>query len=303
MDARRPTSKQVAALAGMSQTAVSFVLNGRDGGNVSGDARRRILAAADELGYRPDRIARSMRSNTTTTLGLMTDRIATSPFAGAIVRGAMDRAWTDEHMLLVIDTASGDGDSPTDVAARRRAAVNELIDRRVDGIIYATMGLTDVEPLQDLRETPVVQVNCLSDDPRQIAIVPNDALGGEVAARALIDAGHREIAVITGPPDHPATVQRLIGTRRAFATHDIPLESNRLIYAGGEIDHGLAGARTLLASPGPPTAVICFNDRVALGVLLAASQLGVRIPQDLSVIGYDDQEHLAALTDPALSTV
>ncbi len=299
---QRTTARDVAALAGVSQTAVSLVVNGNDVGNIAAATRERILRAADELGYRPDRIARSMRGKATATLGVITDQIATSPFAGAIIRGAMDRAWQDQHMLMVIDTGIGDAEPP-DRGEREAAAVAELIDRRVDGILYATMGLRRVTPLVGLRDTPSVFVNCLADGAETLTIVPDDEAGGAAAVRALLSAGHRDIALFLGPEDHPATAARLLGARAELAAAGLQVPDDRLYFVGSDIDEGIAIADRVIGGPRPPTGVMCFNDRVALGVILAAGRLGVRVPEDLSVVGYDDQEHLAAVIRPALTTV
>jgi LacI family transcriptional regulator len=192
---QRPTSRDVARLAGVSHTAVSFVFNGRAEGNLSPATQERIRQAAVQLGYRPDPVARGLRRRRTAVIGLVTDEIASSPFAGRLLRGAMETAWDNEHLVLTVDS----GGDP----AKEDAAVAELLDRRVDGIIYAAFSLRRVRVPEGLHRTHSVLANCVPEDDSLPAVIPAERAGGRTAARLLLDEGHRRIAHIGGPTTSP----------------------------------------------------------------------------------------------------
>ncbi|MBD0418533.1 LacI family DNA-binding transcriptional regulator [Streptomyces sp. TRM S81-3] len=293
----RPTSRDVARLAGVSHTAVSFVFNGRAEGNLSPATQERIRQAAEQLGYRPDPVARGLRRRRTAVIGLVTDEIASSPFAGRLLRGAMETAWGSGHLVLTVDS----GGDP----AKEDAAVAELLDRRVDGIVYAAMSLRRVRVPEGLHRTHAVLANCLPEDGSLPAVVPAERAGGRTAARLLLDAGHRRVAVVGGLDDI-ASAERLRGFRDALRAEGVTVPREWVVRTGGEISGGHEGALRLLGS-GPaerrPTGVFCYNDRVAAGVLHAATRLGIAVPEELSVVGYDDQEHMAAFLAPPLTTI
>ncbi|GLW48897.1 alanine racemase, partial [Streptomyces sp. NBRC 14336] len=295
--AARPTSRDVARLAGVSHTAVSFVFNGRAEGNLSPATQERIRQAAVQLGYRPDPVARGLRRRRTAVIGLVTDEIASSPFAGRLLRGAMETAWADDHLVLTVDS----GGDP----AKEDAAVAELLDRRVDGIIYAAMSLRRVRVPEGLHRTHSVLANCLPEDDSLPAVIPAERAGGRTAARLLLDQGHRRIAHIGGSDDI-ASVERLRGFRDTLRAEGITVPRPWVVRTGGEISSGYEGALRLLENvPADerPTGVFAYNDRVAAGILHAATRLGLTVPADLSVVGYDDQEHMAAHLAPPLTTV
>ncbi|MGY6026807.1 LacI family DNA-binding transcriptional regulator [Streptomyces spinosirectus] len=293
----RPTSRDVARLAGVSHTAVSFVFNGRAEGNLSPATQERIRQAAAQLGYRPDPVARGLRRRRTAVIGLVTDEIASTPFAGRLLRGAMETAWDNDHLVLTVDS----GGDP----AKEDAAVAELLDRRVDGIIYAAMSLRRVRVPKGLHRTHSVLANCLPEDDSLPAVIPAERAGGRTAARLLLEEGHRRVAVIGGQDDI-ASAERLRGFRDALRAEGITVPKDWVVRTGGEISGGYEGATRILEdTPADrrPTGVFCYNDRVAAGVLHAATRLGVQVPGDLSVVGYDDQEHMAAFLTPPLTTV
>ncbi|MER7922618.1 LacI family DNA-binding transcriptional regulator [Streptomyces sp. NPDC096057] len=293
----RPTSRDVARIAGVSHTAVSFVFNGRAEGNLSPATQERIRQAAAQLGYRPDPVARGLRRRRTAVIGLVTDEIASSPFAGRLLRGAMETAWDSDHLVLTVDS----GGDP----AKEDAAVAELLDRRVDGIIYAAMSLRRVRVPEGLHRTHSVLANCLPDDDSLPAVVPAERAGGRTAARLLLGAGHRRLAVIGGLDDI-ASVERTRGFRDALRAEGVTVPAEWIVRGGGEISTGYAGALRLfdgIERGRRPTGVLCYNDRVAAGVLHAATRLGIDVPADLSVVGYDNQEHMAAFLTPPLTSV
>lgn len=293
MTGRPATSADVARLAGVSRTAVSLVLNGHGGRNVSAAGRRRVLDAAEQLGYRPNRLARSLQAQQTSTLGLLTDQIATSPFAGQVLRGALNLAWQRDYLLLVTDS---EGE-----ATREAAMLQELLDRRCDGLLYAAMSLIEVDPPEAFESLPALLVNCYTAADRIPAVVPDEVTGGRRATQILLDAGHRAITMLAGTEERVAADLRLAGHRQVLA--EAGISEGPILRTGWSIDRGYADALAVLDTPERPTGIVCANDRVAAGVLLAAAHLGIDVPGELSVVGYDDQEEMAADLHPALTTV
>lgn len=170
---KRVKAADVARLAGVSRTAVSFVLNGRAEGNIAPATAERVRAAAAELGYTPDRVAQSLRLQRTHVIGLVTDSIASSPFAGRILAGAVDRAAESGYVLVLADSQSRPD--------REQQAVEEFARRRIDGLLYASMRLR--EPTQLPATTlPMVLANCLDPAGAHPAVVPDNESGGRDAA-------------------------------------------------------------------------------------------------------------------------
>lgn len=296
---RRATSADVARKAGVSRSAVSFVLNGRADGNIAKDKQALILAAARELNYTPNAVARSLQSQRTHTIGVVTDAIASSPYAGKLLKGATDAALARGYLLLVIDTHQD--------ASREAAAFTALRDRQVDALMFAAMSLRSYDPPAQLATGPAVLANSFDPSGGLRGVVPDEVGGGRSAANVLIGAGHRNIAYLSGTAELVATERRLEGFHAAVAAAGLPPAT--VMAVGWEINEGFDAAMRLLRAPGGgvrtdrPTGIACANDRVALGAILACGQLGLRVPEDLSVVGYDDDEPLAATCVPGLTTV
>ncbi|MET7519278.1 LacI family DNA-binding transcriptional regulator [Streptomyces sp. NPDC005480] len=290
-----PTARDVAERAGVSRAAVSFVFSGRAQGNLSARTQQRIKEAADALGYRPDEVARSLRGRRTGVIGMLSDAIATSPFAGRLVLGAMEAARSRGHQILLMESR---GDAPAEAEA-----IAELRARRVDGFVYAAMELSTADVPASLDPARTVLANCLPRTAdRYAAVLTDERAGGRSAVEALLTAGHRDIALVGGPAGNIAADERAQGFADGMRAAGLAVRDKWLLRAGWQIDEGYTAAMRVLET-GPPTAVVCANDRVAAGVLLAAARLGISVPQDLSVVGYDDQDQLAAHLVPALTTV
>ncbi|HWK27417.1 MAG TPA: LacI family DNA-binding transcriptional regulator [Solirubrobacter sp.] len=291
----RPTLADVASLAGVARSTASMVINGVEHARVAEDTRARVLAAVDQLGYRPNAAARGLRTQRTHLFGFVGDEIAASAYAGETITGAQDVAWAADHLLLIANT----GRDP-DV---QRAAIDAMLDRQVDGLIIAAMSAreVDVEPLR-LLSVPCVLLNCFGTQPLFPEIVPDDERGGFDAATLLLDAGHTRIAFINGSADKHAANARERGFLAAHAqrglTHDPVLRAHGNWWPDGGYEH----TQRLLALPDPPTAIFCANDRMAVGAYEALKELGLDVPGDVSVLGYDDME-LAQHLRPALSTM
>lgn len=291
---RHVTMGDVADRVGVSRTTVSFVLSDRPGANIPAETRRRVLEAVRELGYRPNAAAKSLASQRTHLIGLVTE-IATAPFAGAIIKGAQEQAWKDGKLLLIVS------------AERDRriedAAVETMLERRVEGILYATTWHRAVTPPAGAGEVPTVLVNCFDVEGRYPSIVPDEAQGGYDATRRLIDAGHRRIAFIALDPEIPATVGRRGGYERALLEAGIEPDETLVVPGYADAEGGYARAHELLALPEPPTGIFCGNDRMAMGAYDAVKERGLRIGHDVGLVGFDNQEIIAGYLRPGLTTV
>jgi LacI family transcriptional regulator len=290
--ARKATSQDVAALAGVSRSAVSLVLNGRGAGNIAADKQAAILLAARQLNYSPNSVALSLRNQRTHTIGVVTDAIATTAFAGKLLQGAADAAAKEGYLLLVIDTHY-DHD-------RELEAYQTLHNRQVDAFLFAAMSLRPYHAPEWMASTPSALANCFDVQDTVDSFIPDEVSGGRHAAQALIDAGHRDIVMLTGTHDVMAAEQRETGFRQAMAAAGLTPEP---VTAGWAMDKGYAAASQLLDRRDRPTAIACANDRLAVGVALAAARAGVSVPGDLSIVGYDDDENVAPCLTPPLTTV
>lgn len=289
---RRVTAADVAARAGASRSAVSLVLNGRADGNVALALQERISEAVKELGYVPQGVGQSLRSRSTRTVGVITDEIVTSPFAGGIISGAAEVARDGGFMVMVADT-EGEQDRVRDMSEVFSA-------RSVDALILATGGLVHVDPPEAFLSMPHVLANCLDPRGRAPSVIADEAGGSAQAVEHLIDRGHRDIVLLEGTEDSPASPRRLGGFTAALQGTGVSYEA---LPCGWEIDDGYRAAGNLFDRDGTTTAVLASNDRTAVGVLLAAAHRGIRVPEDLSIIGVDDQPHVAARVVPSLTTV
>jgi LacI family transcriptional regulator len=295
----RPTAADVGRLAGVSPTTVSFVLNDRQDQAISAATRERVLAAVRELGYRPNRAAQGLRTKRTATIGYITDEAAGDPFAGGAIAGAHDFARRHRSMLLVVHTNRD--------PRIRRSAIEDLLDRQVDAVLFAVVGTRRVTLPEIIVKLPAVLVNCFTVQSSLVSllpvVLPDEEAGGYAATRVLLEAGHREIALVLGKAGSWATRMRLRGIRRALL--EAGLDPTRIPLRNGNFraDSGYQLTRDLLAAGPAPTALLCGNDRMAYGAYLALGEAGLRIPDDVSVMGYDDQADLAADLHPALSTI
>lgn len=297
---RKATALDVAKRAGVSRSAVSLVLNGRGDGNVAKESQDRIRAAAVELNYSPNAIALSLRNQRSRVIGILSDEVVVSPFDGNIIGGADDVARSRGFVTVVMDTERD--------TARDASAIETLLDRQVDGLMYVTVGLKPIEVPQGMLRVPSVLANCYDDhpEPQLQHVIPDEVSGGREATDHLLRLGHRDIALLAGSEDSPAAPLRAQGYRDAHAAAGLKASEDRIFMAGWDIDAGFHGAMKLLDDVSPanrPTAIMCANDRLAIGVALAAARLGLRVPEDLSIMGYDDETRIADTMVPALTTM
>jgi LacI family transcriptional regulator len=301
--ARRIGIKDVAAAAGVSVTTVSHILNGVEGKRASVETRQRVMRIAEELGYAPNGLARGLRLQRSQSIGFISDEVATSPNAGRIILGAQEAAAEQGVLLLLVNTGGDD--------ELERRGIETLLQRQVDGVLYAAMYHRVVQVPKNLRSTPSVLVDARSDDLTVPSVVPDEVQGGYTAVRHLIDHGHRRIGLMVLGEDIPARHGRTDGYRTALAEVGVPFDPALVVAESteilgtvwGDVAAGYRAARRLLTSEQRPTALFCFNDRMAAGAYRAAAELGLSIPDDLSVVGFDNQELVSEAIYPALSTV
>lgn len=301
--ARRSTAQDVANLAGVSRSAVSLVLNGRAKGFVSKETQRRIEEAASTLGYSPNLIARSLRDQRSRVIGIVSNQAVTSPFDGEIIAGAQAVARDHGFMIFASDTEyDEDGGSGT---------IQSLLDRSVEGLVYLTVGLHETSVLESMLSCPAALANCYPDagSPegahRLSAFIPDELAGGRTAAEHLIALGHHRIALLRGEADSPASWLREQGFREAMTAAGLPVREQWVIQGGFQVAAGYQAAAAVLdaAAQDRPTAILAGNDRAAIGAVLAAAHLGLEVPRDLSIVGYDNERLLAESMIPALTTI
>ena len=293
MSRRRVGIKDVAAEAGVSVTTVSHILNDVDFLRASEETRQRVKEAAARLGYGPNRMARGLRMQRSEMVGLLSEEIATTPHAGRIILGAQNAARRHGLTLVIINTERDD------VAASTTA----LLRQQVDGVLYATMYHREITPPAELDGTPTVVIDSTDTTGKHPAVAPDERGGARAAMQELLEHGHRRIGFLNNIDDVPATRERLAGYREALAEAGIDFKPSYVHSVISESNGGYEAARAVLAAPDRPTALFCYNDRMAMGAYRAAAELKLNIPTDLSIVGFDNQEIIADGLFPALTTV
>lgn len=291
--------QDIARVAGCSQSTVSFVLNANTSVKISEPTRKRVLSVAKELGYQPASLPGLKRNTSRSegTIAFVIDKISTSPEGIVMLDGVRQVARTTDSLVLVAETDNDPMLEPR--------TLEMFIEMGVRAIIYACIFTRHVEIPNALRETtiPVVLLNCYSSDGELPAVVPGEIAGGHRATNALLDAGHRRIATITGEIFMEAARDRLQGYRNALATADIPFAPELVVEGDWSPSAGYRGTYELMEREDPPTAIFCQNDRMAIGCYEALKEMGLRIPEDISVVGYDDEEIARHLSPPLTSLI
>jgi LacI family transcriptional regulator len=294
MASRKPTQADVAKLAGVSQTTVSHVLNNNTLVSLPLETRQRVMNAIEQLGYAPDRNAQSLRTGKTYTIaGIIPD--ITNPFYPTFERGIQDIAEGENYDLIMYNT---DG-----MAEKERKALHSLQQGRVDGVIAVLFHLRvmDLMPLLE-NNIPVVRLEARR---KNVGGLPLDNLyvdnvaAARTAVNYLIERGHRRIGMIAGQQQGPGNM-RLMGYQEALEQHSIPCDEALIQYGAFNEVGGYEGMRALLDMR--PTAVFAANDVIATGALMALREAGMRVPDDMAVMGFDDIP-MAKLLNPALTTI
>ncbi|TCT33052.1 LacI family DNA-binding transcriptional regulator [Martelella mediterranea] len=290
--------KDVARVAGVSNKTVSRVVNREP--NVNPDTFEKVEKAIADLGYVPNMAARLIRSNRSRIIGIITDFVSTTPYSGDIVRGVQDWANANGKTFLLSNT-NGEREREHDIWRTFQS-------HRIDGVLYVSMYHRLIDPAPGDVDIPTVQVNCRPESGRIAdVIVPDDEQGSRDLTRYLIGRGHRKLAYIRLNP-------RLIGAElryRAFmetareagiAEEDLQVRFGMDGEIGQEKNYVFDVALEVLSLPQRPSAIICGNDEMALQVYLAALSIGLRIPEDVSIVGFDDFQTVSLALKPELTT-
>ena len=286
------TIRDVAAHAGVSTTTVSHVVNGTR--RVDAGTAARVKAAIDELGYRPNALARSMRRGRTHTVGIVLPDIS-NPFFGDLARSLEDHMYEAGYSAIICNS-DGDG-------GKESAYLDVLLSKKVDGLLLVAASQPS-EHLRQLLETgpPTVVVDReLGDLPVSQVLVDNHH-GGYLAGRHLLELGHRDIAVIAGPSATGTSARRLEGFRHAIDEAGLRISQKRIFRGDFRAASGRAAMEGWLRSRSAPTAVFAENDLMAVGALSAAHAADIAVPDEVSVVGFDGIAFGADVTPP-LTTV
>ncbi|MGO4095044.1 substrate-binding domain-containing protein [Vibrio cholerae] len=287
------TMKDIARLAGVSTSTVSHVIN--KSRFVSDEIAERVNNAAQQLNYAPSALARSLKMNRTKTIGMLVTT-STNPFFGEVVKGVERSCYHQGYNLILCNT---EGDNQ-----RMKASINTLLQKRVDGLLLMCSTL-EGERLDVFDRYPDIPIVVMDWGPILFAsdkIQDNSLQGGYMAAKHLIECGHKEIGCITGPLIRHQAQMRYEGYKRALAEAGIAINPDWIVESDFECEGGYQAFEKLYQRGKLPSALFISNDMMAMGVIQAASQRGLRVPDDLSLIGYDDV-HIAKFMTPALTTI
>lgn len=299
---RRPTLADVARRAGVSPTAASFVLTGRhEEMRISASAVERVIQAAQATGYRPNIVSRSLRTGTSHTIGFISDIVAITPFAGNLIKGALEAARDRGYLLLIAET-EGDADLEEQL-------IETMIDRQVDGIVLAAMYTRKLTIPKTLRGHKTLLLNAVPTRPAPvISVVPDELEAGRTAARTILEAGHRDRIYLIGAGPRPgrpagsvAAIERLQGIKETLASAGVRA-AGAIACDDWQPELGYDAVHRLLERGARPAALICFNDRLAVGAYKALTEHGLSVPGDVAVMSFDD-DPIASWVDPQLTTI
>ena len=285
------TIKDIAKILNVSHTTVSRALN--DSPLISPQTKERVLAIARQLNYTPNFSAKSLVQNRSYNVGLFFSTFApsTSPhFLRETIRGA--KSGIDPHFNLVIDAIEGYPD------------FQSIDHRRFDGMIVMSQCDSDrlfIEYALN-NHMPIVLLNRIIEGARLPTVLSDDRIGAYQAVSYLIDHGHRDVALIEGHPGFYSTQERKIGYLNALSDHHLISKPEYRAKADYTMESGYRATHRLLSLSTPPSAIFCSNDEMAMGALRALAERGLAVPQDVSLLGFDDSG-VGAFTNPALTTV
>lgn len=294
---RRITLADVARRAGLSASTVSFVLNDRPGSRIPQETAERVRAAARELGYTPDHQARGLKTGRSATLGFISDEVTVTRYASGMIPGILDTAEARHHGVLMTETGHRE--------SRVRDAVADLRSRRIDGLVVGLMQAREIgnDLASRVDGLPTVMLNGVSSG--LPAVLPDEYTAGRRTVEYLLQRGHRSVAVV-GRSDEHADPRMSVTVKERFRGMDDAMREAGLEFevevpgADWEPEKGYLAAPTVLDVPSV-TAVVAGNDRVAIGLYQGFQEAGTSIPEDMSVISFDD-EPLASYMRPGLTT-
>lgn len=285
---RTVTIQDVAKTAGVSVSTVSRVLNGKV--DVASETQERILSVIDELGFTTNIAARSMRSQRKNLIGLIMPDIA-YPFAFEVMKGVNQVITETEFDLMVYTTGNV---RKTGTASHEQKYVSLLNNSLTDGVILVAPVSGDFSTVG-----PIVSIDSVVPNPTHPSVHATNYQGAREVVEYLIGLGHRRIGHISGRPELESSIRRLKGYREALEKANIPVDESLIAAGDYTTETGIECARTLLSLAQPPTAIFASNDQMAMGVYQVAQERGLRIPEDLSLAGFDnitESKHLGLTT-------
>nr|WP_314547650.1 LacI family DNA-binding transcriptional regulator [uncultured Massilia sp.] len=286
------TMKQVAERAGVSISTVSHVINNTR--VVSDEVRQRVQGVIAEMRYIPSAVARSLKNDKTNMLGVLVPD-SSNPYFAELIRWLEEAAFEAGYNVILCNAHGG--------PARQAAYLRLLIEKRIDGLVLvASSADCERDLLMRRANVPVIQLERALPGFDADAILAGESAGAALAAHHLLELGHRDIACVAGPAVLPRTHERLGGFLRALEQAGIRVPPERIVHEAFTSAGGYAGFSRLLASRRPPSAIFATSDLMAFGGLRAAREAAVRVPEQLSVIGFDDLEGVG-YTSPPLTTV
>lgn len=288
----------VAKAAGVSNKTVSRVINGEP--HVTEETRERVEKAIRDLGYFPNMAARQIRSSRSNTFGIITDYVSTTPYSVDIVRGIQEWANANGKTILMANTGG---------SSEREVEIWKMFQsHRIDGVLYVTMYHRIVDPEAGEVSIPTVMINCRPQTNERLpSIEPDDFQGARDLTRYLLERGHRKIGYIRLNPILLGAELRLDAFRQTarefgLAESDLSIRLGMEGPVGAENNYVFAAATDLLEQKDRPTAIMSGNDEMAIQIYIAAMALGLRIPQDVSIVGFDDFRTVSTALKPQLTT-
>jgi LacI family transcriptional regulator len=297
------TIKEIANLAGVSTATVSYVINNTK--NVLPEKRRRVLEVIEQSGYQPNQMAKSLRAKKSNTIGVLAEDIRGFPVP-AIINGISEYAEHEGYRILLSDLRMMESLlNRYDMIGQYKDKVNKAISlllhgTMVDAVVYIGMSDRDITGIIDKISKPLVIAYSTTNDPYAHSVTyDNEQISGEVI-RHLLASGHRRIAVITGPLHTSPASMRMAGVENAFAEAGLVLDQDLVRHGDWEFPTGYIHATELLRYS--PTAIFAMNDLMAAGAMAAIDHAGLRVPDDISIIGFDNRD-ISGLLQPRLTTV
>jgi DNA-binding LacI/PurR family transcriptional regulator len=284
--------EDIAKATGFSIPTVSRVIT-NSSYPVNGETRRKILEAAQSMGYRPNLSARSLRTDRSFTIGIIVDDLL-SPFTPSIVRGIQDYLNEQDYLSLIVNS-----DWNPDL---EQEAIRTLVSRPVDGIIFVEYSHLAITDYLEESKKPHVFVHRLFGTPIKNSIVPDDEYGASQAVKHLYQLGHRRIAYINGPESWHSSRKRLSGYLTELAANQLEYDPAMVQPGDWEFEGGYRAARNLIGLSDPPTAIFSANDLMALGAINAIQDLGLNVPHDIAMVGYDNRD-FTRIVRPKITTM
>ncbi|EAS64848.1 HTH-type transcriptional repressor PurR [Photobacterium angustum] len=287
------TIKDVARMAGVSTTTVSHVINKTR--FVAEATQQKVLAAVDELNYAPSAVARSLKCNTTRTIGMLVTK-STNPFFAEVVHGVEEYCYNSGYTLILCNTEGN--------LEKQRDYLRMLSEKRVDGLLVMCSDLDQMllDLLERKNDLPMVIMDWGPESPHTDNILDNAENGGYIATKHFIENGHKKIGCLSGQADKSTCQERLKGFRKAMAEADLTVNEDWLLDGDFECESAVEAAQKFIAMEDRPTAIFCFNDIMAMALISTFEQAGLRVPDDISIIGYDNID-LAPYFAPPLTTI